>query len=254
MENGWDHGVALGAQERIDDLQRGGLRILSDRTAFRFGTDSVLLADFAKVKKGDRVCDLGSGTGILPFLIGARVEATQFDAVEIQPRMCDLMRRSCALNDWEGRLNVHCMDLKDAPRQLGHGKYDAVVCNPPYGKQGTGLVPQDESVALARFEVACTLDDVCSSAFYLLKNGGSFFMIHQMNRLLEALDTLRAHRLTPRALRCVHPDVQKEAKHVLLHSIKNANCELRWQPPLIVYGPDGHYTEEAKQIYGGDRV
>ncbi|MGI5899173.1 MAG: tRNA1(Val) (adenine(37)-N6)-methyltransferase [Christensenellales bacterium] len=236
--------------ERIDDLQRGGLRLIAKRDSFRFGTDAVLLADFASMKKGARVADLGTGSGVLPFLIGARVEGTTFDAVEIQEDICDMARRSVLMNGWEERVSVHCMNLKDAPAVLGHEKFDAVVSNPPYGKLGEGMLPPKRSDAIARFEVECSLEDVVRTAFQLLKNGGSFYMVHQMRRLLEILDVTRANNLAPKRLRCLYPKATSEGKLVLIECIKNGKCALRWLPPLIQYGEDGEFTPEARRIYG----
>ena len=242
--------VLLHENERIDDLQRGGLRLIAKRDSFRFGTDAVLLADFAKVKKGAKVADLGTGSGVLPFLIGARVPESVFDAIEIQCEMCDMARRSVLLNGWEERIKIHCMDMKDAPKMLGYEAFDAVVSNPPYGKIGEGMLPPNHSEAVARFEVECTLEDVVTAAFKLLKNGGSFFMVHQMRRLLEILDVTRAHHLAPKQLRCLYPKADSEGKLVLIECVKNSNCALRWLPPLIQYDENGEYTKEARRIYG----
>ena len=104
--------------ERIDDLQRGGLRIIQRENGFRFGTDAVLLADFAAAKLGERVCDMGTGTGVLPLLLSARAEGTTFDAFEVQPDVADMARRSVALNGLEERIRVHCADCREAGR--GH--------------------------------------------------------------------------------------------------------------------------------------
>ncbi len=242
--------VFVGENERIDDLQRGGLRLIAKRDSFRFGTDAVLLADFASVKNGARVADLGTGSGVLPFLIGARVEGTTFDAIEIQEDMCDMAVRSVQMNGWQERVKVHCINLKDAPAALGHEKFDAVVSNPPYGKLGEGMLPPKKSDAIARFEVECTLEDVAHVAFRLLKNGGSFYMVHQMRRLLEILDVTRANNLAPKRLRCLYPKASSEGKLVLIECVKNGNCALRWLPPLIQFDEDGEYTPEARRIYG----
>ena len=100
--------------ERLDDLQRGGLRILQRARGFRFGTDAVLLADFACVKKGERVCDMGTGTGVLPLLLSVRAEETTFTAFEIQQDVADMAARSVKINDLEDRIRVLCADCRDA--------------------------------------------------------------------------------------------------------------------------------------------
>ena len=106
--------------ERLDDLQRGGLRILQRPDGFRFGTDAVLLADFAGVKKGERVADMGTGTGVLPLLLSARAEGTTFDAFELQPQVADMAARSVAINGLERRIRVHQADCREAAGRIGH--------------------------------------------------------------------------------------------------------------------------------------
>ena len=171
--------------ERLDDLQVEGYRIIQHPDRFRFGTDAVLLQNFARLQPRARVADLGTGTGILPILLCARNPGLTFDAVEIQPDCADMARRSAALNGLSGRISVHEMDLKDAPALLGHDVYDAVLCNPPYGKRGGVLHNPNDALAIARHEIATDLAAVIASGAALLRNGGRFFLIHQADRLPE---------------------------------------------------------------------
>ena len=72
--------------ERIDDLGCKGYRIIQNPKLFCFGMDAVLLSDFAKVKKEEKVLDLGTGTGILPILLEEKQKEV-FIGLEIQ-RKC----------------------------------------------------------------------------------------------------------------------------------------------------------------------
>ena len=145
--------------ERLDDLQRGGLRILQRPDGFRFGTDAVLLADFAGVKRGEHVADMGTGTGVLPLLLSARAEGTTFDAFELQPQVADMAARSVAINGLEGRIRVHQADCRDAAQRIGHECCQLVVTNPPYTRGGAGLVSPEETRALSRSDSDCTLEE-----------------------------------------------------------------------------------------------
>ena len=158
--------------ERIDDLQRGGLRVIQRADAFRFGTDAVLLADFAAPRRHDRVCDLGTGTGIIPLLLYARENTISADAVEIQPDMADMAARSMAMNGLNEKIRVLPGDLRSIRTLLPHARYDLVTCNPPYGKAGGTLLNPDASKRLARHEESCAIEDVACAAAWLLQNGG----------------------------------------------------------------------------------
>ena len=102
--------------ETVEDLQLGGLRLLQKKTGFRFGMDSVLLADFAAVRKDDTVADFGTGTGILPLLMIGREKGHVFTAIEIQQEYCDMASRTMILNHLEDRVSVVCGDAGDACR------------------------------------------------------------------------------------------------------------------------------------------
>ena len=64
--------------ERIDDLQRNHYQIIQKKNGFRFGMDAVLLSGFARVKQGEEVIDLGTGTGIIPILLEAKTRGRHF--------------------------------------------------------------------------------------------------------------------------------------------------------------------------------
>ncbi len=241
------------AGERLDDLQRGGFRILQKEAGFRFGTDAVLLADFAGVRSRDRVVDLGTGTGILPLLMAARAPGARFDAIELQPEMADMARRSVELNGLSGRIAVHEADLCHAAALLGHACADLVVCNPPYGRQGATLTNPDPGKAVARHEIGCTLADVVRSASQLLRTGGRVDLVFPAPRMLELWDEMRAVFLEPKRVRLIHQRVENPPKLVLVEGIKRARPALHWLPPLILCGPNGAYTAEVRRIYGQEQ-
>ena len=93
--------------ERLDDLQCGGYRLIQRPDAFRFGTDSVLLADFAAPRPRTRAVDLGSGTGAVATLMAAHEPTLTVDAVELQPDVADMARRSVRLNRLEDLSLIH---------------------------------------------------------------------------------------------------------------------------------------------------
>ena len=239
------------AGERLDDLQNHGLRILQKPNGFRFGMDAVLLAHFTRLHPHDRVADLGTGTGILPLLMSQTEPTAHFDVFEWQPDMADMASRSVALNRLEDRITVHCEDLRNAPKRLGHGSMNAVVCNPPYGKQGGTIQSQSKEHLLARHETECTLDDILLACAALLRTGGRLWIVFPAQRALELMDGLRSHRLEPKHIRLVCAKASKPPYLLLMEAVKGAKPMLHWQAPLIVYQEDGQETDMLKAIYAG---
>ena len=237
--------VTLLPGERIDDLERNGYRIIQNKEKFCFGMDAVLLSGFTVVKKGERVIDLGTGTGIIPILLCAKTEGAHFTGVEIQPEMADMARRSVLLNGIEEKV-----DILEADLRTFSGACDVVTSNPPYMKMQHGLQNPDDAKAVSRHEICCSLEDVCGTASGLLRTGGRFYMVHRPLRLPEIITELKKVRLEPKRMRFVHPFAGKEANMVLIEAIKEAGPECRVEKPLIIYTEPGKYAEEIYTIYG----
>ena len=236
--------------ERIDDLQRGGLRVIQRADAFRFGTDAVLLADFAAPRRHDRVCDLGTGTGIIPLLLYARENTISADAVEIQPDMADMAARSMAMNGLNEKIRVLPGDLRSIRTLLPHARYDLVTCNPPYGKAGGKLLNPDASKRLARHEESCAIEDVACAAAWLLQNGGRLCCVFPAARMIELSDAMRKYRMAPKRIRMVHSRVEKAAHLCLMEGMLDARPGLIIEPPLVIYDENNAYTPELRRIYG----
>ena len=236
--------------ERIDDLQRGGLRVIQRADAFRFGTDAVLLADFAAPRRHDRVCDLGTGTGIIPLLLYARENTISADAVEIQPDMADMAARSMAMNGLNEKIRVLPGDLLSIRTLLPHARYDLVTCNPPYGKAGGTLLNPDASKRLARHEESCAIEDVACAAAWLLQNGGRLCCVFPAARMIELSDAMRKYRMAPKRIRMVHSRVEKAAHLCLMEGMLDARPGLIIEPPLVIYDENNAYTPELRRIYG----
>ncbi|MCR4648528.1 MAG: tRNA1(Val) (adenine(37)-N6)-methyltransferase [Lachnospiraceae bacterium] len=235
--------------ERIDSLQRNGYSIIQDSTRFCFGMDAVLLSEFVKIKKGDMVVDLCTGTGVIPILLSAKSEAKHFTAVEIQNDMADMAKRSVIMNELEDKIEIINADLKEYDKYLKKASFDALTVNPPYMVPGKALVNPDDSKAIARHEIKCSLKDVLSASSALLKNGGRFFMVHKSERLDEIIVEMKNVRLEPKRLRVVYPRIDSEPNMILIEGRKCANAGMRVEKPLIIYDENGNYTPEVRKIY-----
>lgn len=235
--------------ERLDDLQLSGLRLIQRPDAFRFGTDSVLLADFAAPKRTDRTVDLGCGTGAIAMLMAAHCPGLQVDAVEIQPEIADMARRSVKLNGMQDCMRVHEMDMREAWKALGAEKFSVVVCNPPYGRKGGGLLSENEAKRIARHEGDLSPEDVALSASKLLKSGGKLCVVYPAPRAFEMMQAMEKHRLAPKRIRTVHGVEGRAPKFVLLDAVKDGGSMLHWLEPLVLRNRDGSFTDEWKRIY-----
>ena len=242
--------VTCGEDERIDDLQRNGYRIIQKKKGFCFGMDAVLLSGFAQVKEGEVAVDLGTGTGIIPILLEAKTKGKHFTGLEIQEEVAEMAGRSVRLNQLENRVDIVRGDIREASRLFGKASFDVVTSNPPYMNDNHGLKNPELPKAIARHEVFCTLDDVCREASLLLKSGGRFYMVHRPHRLAEIITALKTYKLEPKRMKLVHPFVDKEANMVLIEAVRGGRSMMKVEAPIIVYREPGVYTQEIYDVYG----
>lgn len=240
----------LKGNERIDDLERNGYRIIQDPQRFCFGMDAVLLSGFAKVKDGATVLDLGTGTGIIPILLEAKTGAAHLTGLEIQADSADMARRSVRLNRLEEKIDIVTGDIKEAEVWFEAASFDVITCNPPYMIGQHGLKNPEDAKAIARHEILCTLQDVAAQTARLLKPGGSFFLVHRPFRLAEIMVTLREYKLEPKRMQLVYPFVDKEPNMVLIEARRGGRPRMTVEKPLIVYREPGEYMPEIYDIYG----
>lgn len=235
--------------ERVDDLQRDGLRIIQNKEKFCFGIDAVLLSDFADAKKNEMVLDIGTGTGIIPILMTAKTQGKHFTGLEIQKESAEMAERSVILNHLEDKVSIVTGDINDAKHLFDRESFNVITSNPPYMIESAGEGNEDEPKTIARHEVKCTLEDVVREGSKLLKVNGRFYMVHRPFRLVEIFEVFRKYKLEPKRMRMVHPFSDKEPNMVLIEAIKGAKPRLKVEKPLIVYESQGKYTEEIFEIY-----
>ena len=217
--------------ERFDELQRNGYRIIQNPAKFCFGMDAVLLSGFARAKRGERVLDLGTGTGIIPILMAAKTDGEHFTGLQ-------------------QKIDIVNGDIKEASGIFGAASFDVVTTNPPYMTDTHGLKNPDMPKAIARHEVLCTLDDVVREGAKVLKPGGRFYMVHRPFRLVEIFQTMTKYKLEPKRMKLVYPMADREPNMVLIEGIRGAKSMIKIEKPLIVYEKPGVYTSEIYDIYG----
>lgn len=242
--------VALYPGERLDDLERNGLKIIQRADRFCFGMDAVLLSGFAWIREGEDMIDLGTGNGILPLLLSAKTEGRTFTGLEIQEESAELAERSVRLNGLTDRIFIRKGDIKEAAELFGAASFDVVVTNPPYMKGDHGLTNPDDAKAIARHEICCTLEDILRVSRKLLKEGGRLFMVHRPFRLTEIFREMSDNGIEPKRMRLVYPDVTKEPNMVLIEGRVGGKPYLTVEKPLIVWQEKDVYTEEMQTLYG----
>lgn len=241
--------VNINDWERVDDLHRNGYVIIQDPKRFCFGIDAVILSGFAEVKKGEKVMDLCTGTGIIPMLLEAKTEGSHFTGLEIQEESVEMARRSVRLNGLEDKVTIDFGDVKNTEALYRASSFDVVTVNPPYMNEGGGLKNGYSPKTIARHEVLCSLEDVVDAAARLLVPQGRLYMVHRPHRLTDIMVTLRNHRLEPKRLRFVHSYADREPVMVLVEAVSNGKPMVKVMPPLIIYKEDGEYTGEIMKIY-----
>ena len=234
--------------ERVDDLQNG-YYIIQDPGKFCCGMDAVLLTGFARIRKGERILDLGTGTGIIPILLSARTEGREFVGLEIQEECAKMADRSVRYNHLEDRVKIVCGDIREAADIFGAASFDVVTCNPPYMIGNHGLQNPDRPKAVARHEILCTLEDVVRQTARLLPDRGRFYMVHRPFRLAEIMNTLIRYQLEPKRMQLVHPFIDREPNMILIEAVKGGNSRIQVERPLVVYEKPGRYTRDILEIY-----
>ena len=231
--------------EKIEKLGRFSV-ICSD--IHKFGTDAVLLCDFANVNSARNMCEFGCGCGIITTLACQKNENLKVTAVDIQEDAAALTSQSCEMNNITDRVNVLCEDLKMLDK-THNGKFDLVVMNPPYKKFYAGIKSGNKQVDIARFEVMCDINDICSTASRLLKYHGRLCICHRPERLAELMALMSKYKLEPKRLRLVCQRRGEEPWLVLVEGKKCANVGLRIEPTLYVE-ENGEFSDEMIEIYG----
>lgn len=250
MENQSLTTIELKDNERIDDLQRNGYKIIQNEKKFCFGMDAVLLSGFSTVREGERVLDIGTGTGIIPILLEAKTNGEHFTGIEIQEESAEMAERSVKLNGLEEKIDIICADINNAGDLFKPASFEVITTNPPYMIGNHGLTGDNKEKSIARHEICCTLEDIVREGSRLLKDKGRFYMVHRPFRMVEIFSTLTKYKLEPKRLKLVYPYIDKEPNMILIEALKGGNSRVTVEKPLIVYKEPGVYTDEIYDIYG----
>lgn len=215
-----------------------------------FGTDAFLLADFAKPKHKSKVIDLGTGCGIIPFLILERYEPLELFALEIQNQAYNQFKRSIEENHIEDKIKLISGDLREIEKHFEREYFDILTMNPPYFKQGHGRISVNKDKALARHDFECTTEDLAKTSDYLLKNKGEAYFVQRIERLAEYVYTFKKYNFEAKTLRLVQSKKDSEPILFLIEFKKQARPNLKVLPNLILRDENNNQSEELIKILG----
>lgn len=243
--------IILKENERIDDLQINNLKIIQNTDGFCFGIDSVILSNFAKdIKKNSIVMDLGTGTGIISFLLLAKNKIKRMIGIEVQSEVADMVSRSVILNNLEDEFQIINCNIKDILMHVKRDSVDVVVTNPPYKKINTGGKNENQKKLISRHEILADIFDFIKAAKVVLKDKGILYMVHRPERLSDIICGLKENKIEPKVIRFVYSrENSNEAKLVLIKAVKNGGEFLKVEKPLYIYNNNGEYSREILDMY-----
>lgn len=237
--------------ETIDALFQGKLKFYQSRRGYRFSLDAILLAYFATVKPKEKIADLGTGNGVIPLVLAQRVPSLSIVGVEVQGDLADRARRNVEVNGADERIRIIQGDVREITRMAAAESFDAVLCNPPYRKPGSGRTNPSEEKKIARHEILGTLQDFLEAGRYLLRADGRMTLVYPAVRSIDLLAALRAARLEPKRLRVVYSQPDAEASLILVEGVKGGRSGAKIMPPLFIYECGKRYTAEVAAMLHG---
>ena len=236
-----------------DTFFEGRIQVRQHRRGYRFSVDSVLLADHAAGCRAGTVLDLGTGCGIIPLILAYRNPDARIFGVEIQRELAEVAQANVIRNRLSNRVAILHRDFRNLKRSdpdlPGTAPVDLVVSNPPYRRVRSGRMNPDSQKAVARHEIAADLGHVVGAARRLLEISGRFVVIHLAERTTDLLCEMRTAGIEPKFIRLIHSRAGEPARRILVEGKKGARPGLTVGPPLVIYQPDGAYSEAVHRMF-----
>jgi len=225
--------------------------IYQNTNYFTFSLDSLLLANFVTINLSDKkIIDLATGNAPIPMLLTNRTKATIY-GIELQKEIYNLGLKSILENKLEKQIIVINENVKQISNIFESDFFDIVTCNPPYFRINENNNVNDNKIkSIARHEIELNLEDVLKATKKILKNGGTFAMVHRPERLVEIIEIMKKYNIEPKRIRFVYPKENRNANILLIEGIKNGKPGLKILNPLIVYNQNNEYTSEIRKMFG----
>ncbi|MFA5537268.1 MAG: methyltransferase [Bacillota bacterium] len=238
--------------EQLEELAPG-LWLIQNKAGYRFSLDAVLLAGFVEGIAGERIFDLGTGSGIIPLLLVRREPDLKVLGLELQENLADQAVRSVAINGLADKINIIRGDLR-ALRGEWLGNWDKVVANPPFFVSRTGRLSAQTEKAVARHELEGTLEDFVRAASELLRRKGRFLLVHKGDRLSDLLFLFNQYGFSLSRLAFVYPDQNSVSKLMLAEGVLGIKTPLKVLPGVYIRTEEGKYTEQMEALFAGGNL
>lgn len=238
---------------RLDNINKD-LSIYQYEDGFCYGTDAVLLSAFISVKKGDVGVEIGTGCGIIPILLNYHKSPQRIHAFEIQRDYAELAQKNAQICGYSEKIQIICDNIKNYACHGIEGA-DFVFTNPPYMKNDSGKLNENTKKLVSRHEIHCDINDICSAASAMLKNGGNFFVVFRPDRLADLIFAMKNNRLEPKELIFVQSHADKAPNLFLMKAKKDCfDGGLKIHKPLVLYSEKAVMTTELEYIYQHGRM
>ena len=238
--------------ETLDTFFHGRIRVLQKKKGYRFSVDAPLLADFIRTRADDEAIELGTGSGVISLLLSVK-PFRRIVALEIQEGLADMSRRNVELNGLGERIEVVRADLRTYEPAR---RFDLIFSNPPYIRKAAGFLSRSEEKSAAKHELHGEIRDVLKKTAEWLEPDGRACFIYTEKRRADFLAAAGESGLSLRRTRFVHPRAGEPANLFLTELGLAAGtgteaAEPEVMPPLVLFAPDGKYTDEAEAVFSG---
>ena len=241
--------IILNNDERLDDLQLDGLKIIQKKDGYGFTSDSVLLANFVKTKHSDKCVEIGAGCGIISLLVNYKEKPSKIFAFEMQKNPFDLAVRNVKLCNMQDSIYVVNSKIQDWNNYFRAGQIDVIFSNPPYFKYNSQVCGKSEEKVLSRFDKELSLDDMFGCCNKMLKFGGKLYFIFDSSRLLECIISMQKYNFAPKKIYFVHPNQTKNSTVFLCEAVLGGKSGLKILQPLFTNNLVGDYIATIQKLY-----
>ncbi len=235
-------------KKTTDTFFEGKIQIQQRAKGYRFSIDPVIVAHHAEIPERAKILDIGTGSGIIPLVLAFLHPECRVYGIEIQKGLADSAIINVKNNGLGDRIKILNSDFMEINQKDINGPADVIISNPPYRKANSGRTNPECEKALARHEIAITLEKLLEKAGSMIRTGGTIYLIYPADRISEVIHEMKNVNLEPKSLRMIHSFIDQPAKLFMISGKKGSGPGVTVHPPLVIYESEGHYSREVEQM------